>query len=207
MKKLMLGATMTALTFALPAAAPAQRTQAAAIVVVDTARVYRDCNACRTAQQQLQGLATQLQQRQQQLGQPIQTEMQSIEQAAQAAQNSQGAARTTAETQIQQRLQALQQRESSANQELGGMEQNLRSTQAHVLQQIDARLNPIINQVMTQQGANLALDVNATLAHAQALNVTDAVLAALNQQLPSVSVTPLQQQQQQQQQQPRPQGR
>ena len=80
------------------------------------------------------------------------------------------------------------------------MEQNLRSTSAHVVQQINVRLNPIITQVMTQRGANLALDVSATLAHAGALNVTDAVLAALNQGLPSVSVTPLPPQPGQQQQ-------
>ena len=74
------------------------------------------------------------------------------------------------------------------------MEQNLRSTSAHVVQQINVRLNPIINQVMTQRGANLALDVSATLAHNNALNVTTDVLNALNQQLPSVNVTPLPQQ-------------
>ena len=63
-----------------------------------------------------------------------------------------------------------------------------------LLQQIDARLNPIISQVMTQRGANLAMDVGATYAHAPALNVTDAVLQLLNQQLPAVTVAPLPQQ-------------
>jgi hypothetical protein len=56
---------------------------------------------------------------------------------------------------------------------------------------------------MTARGANVALDVQATIARAQALDVTNEVLTALNQQLPSVSVTPLPQQPQQQQ----PQGR
>lgn len=63
-------------------------------------------------------------------------------------------------------------------------------------------MHPVINQVMTQRGANIAVDVNATLAHSQTVNVTDAVLAGLNAALPSVSVTPLPQQQQPQQQQP-----
>jgi Skp family chaperone for outer membrane proteins len=204
MKKLMIGAAV-ALTLALPATAPAQRAPNAQIVVVDTDRIYRECTACRAAQTQLQGLGNQLQQRTQQLGQPIQTELQSIEQAAAAARNTTGAARTTAETQISSRLQALEGRRTQAQQELGRMEQNLRSTQAHVIQQINVRLNPIINQVMQQRGANLAVDVGATLAHDRALNVTDAVLAALNQQLPSVAVTPLPQQPgQQPAQQPQP---
>lgn len=204
MKKLMIGAAV-ALTLALPATAPAQRVPNAQIVVVDTDRIYRECTACRTAQTQLQALGTQLQQRATALGQPIETELQSIQQAAAAARNQTGAARTTAEQQLQQRAQRLEAQRSTAQQELARMEQNVRSTQAHVIQQINARLNPIINQVMTQRGANLAVDIGATLAHDRGLNVTDAVLASLNQQLPSVAVTPLPQQPgQQPAQQPQP---
>ena len=196
MKKIVLGAAVAALSLGLPGAAVAQRAPGAVIVVVDTDRIYRDCTACRAAQAQLTTQMTALQQRGQALGQPIQTEAQSIQQAATAARNAQGAARTTAETALQQRVQRLQQQETAANQEIQRLEQTLRSTQAHVLQQINVRLNPIINQVMTQRNANVALDVNATLARAQGLDVTDAVLALLNQQLPSVSVTPLPQGQQ-----------
>lgn len=190
MKNFLFGAAL-ALTLAVPAAAPAQRAPNAQIVVVDTDRIYRDCNACRTAQTQLQSLGTQLQQRAQALGQPIEAELQSLQQAAAAARNQTGAARTTAEAQIQQRAQRLEQQRGAAQQELGQMEQNLRSTQANVIQQINARLNPIITSVMTQRGANLALDVGATLAHNNALNVTDQVLQQLNAQLPSVNVVPL----------------
>jgi len=162
--------------------------------VVDTDRVYRECTACRAAQTQLQGQITALQQRTQQLGQPLETEIQSLQQAAQAARAQTGAARTAAESALQQRATALQARQTSASQELQGREQTLRSTQSHVVQQINVQLNPIINQVMTQRGANIALDTNATLARAAALDVTNDVLTALNQRLPSVSVTPMPQQ-------------
>lgn len=203
---------VAALVAALPVPAMAQRVPAASVAVVDTDRIYRECTACRAAQTQLQAQITGLQQRAQQLGQPIQQEAQSLEQAAAALRNQTGAARTTAETALQQRVLALRQRETTANQELQTGQQNLQSTQAHVLRQINQRLNPIINQVMTQRGANVALDVNATLAHAAPLNITDQVLQLLNQQLPSVSVTPLPQQpapagqpgQQPRPQQPRP---
>jgi Skp family chaperone for outer membrane proteins len=205
MNKLLIGTALTVLAAAVPAVAPAQRAPAAAIVVVDTDRIYRECTACRTAQTQLQAQVTQAQQRAQTLGQPIQTEAQSIQTAAQAARNQQGAARTQAETALNQRVQALQTRQNTANQELARLEQNIQSTRANVVRQINERLNPVVNQVMTARGANLALDVNATLARSQALDVTNDVLAALNQQLTTISVTPLPQQQQQQQQ--RPQGR
>ena len=81
-------------------------------------------------------------------------------------------------------------------------QQRLQSTQANVLRQVNERLNPIINQAMTARGANIAMDVDATLAHAATINITADVLARLNSALPSVSVTPLPQQAQQQ-----PQGR
>ena len=44
---------------------------------------------------------------------------------------------------------------------------------------------------MNARNANIAVDTNATLARANALDVTNDVLAALNSALPSVSVTPL----------------
>ena len=207
MNKLIFGGAAAALAFT-PAAAIAQRAPAAQILVVDTNTIYRTCTACVAAQAQLQAQATAMQQRQQALGAPLQAEMQAIEQAATAARNQTGAARTAAEQSIQTRLQAIQTRQNTANQELQRLEQNLRSSQANVSQQIDARLGPIIRQVMTTRGANIVLPKGATLDSSDALDVTGEVLAALNQQLPSVTVAPLPQAQQPQQQQPpRPQGR
>ncbi|HEX6218852.1 MAG TPA: OmpH family outer membrane protein, partial [Sphingomicrobium sp.] len=80
--------------------------------------------------------------------------------------------------------------------ELAASERNIQSTQLHVNQQIGTRLRTIISSVATARGANVALDSGATLFSAPAVDVTDTVLAQLNQQLPAVSVTPLPQQQQ-----------
>ena len=195
MNKLAVGAALAALSLAMPVAVSAQRVPNAQIVIVDTDRIYRECTACRAAQTTLQGMITSARTRAQQLGQPLQTEAQSIEQAAAALRNQSGAARTAAETALNNRAQAFQTRQTAAQQELSRLEQNIQSTQANVLRQINERLNPIVNQVMTTRGGNIALDTNATLARSAALDVTADVLAALNQQLPSVSVTPLPQQQ------------
>lgn len=197
MTKFLFGTAMAVLAAAIPAAAPAQRAAGAVVVVVDTERVYRECTACKAAQATLQAQATSLQQRAQQLGQPIQTEAQSLDAAIKALAGKQPDAALTA------RITALQTKQSTAQQEIQGREQTLRSTQQNVLQQINVKLNPVINQVMTARGANLAVDENNTLAHAASLDITNDVLAALNQQLPSVSVTPLPQSANQQQ----PQGR
>lgn len=191
MNKLAFGAAIAALSVALPGVAQAQRAPAAVIVVVDTDRVYRECTACKAAQTQLQGLVASARARAQQLGQPLQTEQQSIETAAAALRNQTGAARATAETALNTRVQQFQQRQTTAQQEIARLEQNIQSTQQNVLRQINVRLNPVITQVMNARGANIALDTGATLARAGALDVTADVLTALNAALPSVSVTPL----------------
>lgn len=194
MNKYTFGAALGALALAIPAAAPAQRAPAAAIVVVDMERVYQECTACKAANAQLQTQLQQIQQRAQQLAQPIQTEGTAIQTAIRALNGKQPDAA------LQARITALQTKQNQGNQEIQGREQTLRSTQANVAQQINTRLNPIINQVMTARGANLALDATSTLARAQALDVTNDVLAQLNQQLPSVTVAPLPAGQQPQQQ-------
>jgi Skp family chaperone for outer membrane proteins len=205
MNKLAFGAAIAALSLALPGVAQAQRAPGAVIVVVDTDRIYRECTACRAAQTQLQGLITSARTRAQQLGQPLQTEAQSIEQAGAALRNQTGAARAAAETALNSRVQQFQTRQTTAQQEIARLEQNIQSTQQNVLRQINVRLNPVVTQVMTARGANVALDTNATLARAGALDVTNDVLTALNAALPSVSVTPLPQAAQPAQ--PQPQGR
>ena len=194
--KTYLAAAMIAAS-ALASPAIAQRAPASVVVVVDTDRIYRDCNACRTAQTQLQSQVQALRTRQQTLETQLRPEGQAIQTAVTALAGKQPDAALT------NRVKAFQTRQEQANQELARGQQNIQSIQANVLRQINEKLQPAINQVMTQKGANLAVDVNATLAHGTAVNATTEVLAALNAQLPSVSVTPLPQQQQQQ----NPQGR
>tara|TARA_R110000737_G_scaffold114501_1_gene147462 strand:- start:174 stop:773 length:600 start_codon:yes stop_codon:yes gene_type:complete len=199
MNKLVFGAALTALATAIPTAAPAQRLGAAVVAIVDTEQVMTQCTACVAARTQLQQQIQQVQARAQQLSQPLETEAQSIQQAIAALNGAQPDAA------LQQRLEALQAKQNAANQELAGRQRTLQSTQAHVQQQIAARLGPVLNQVMQSRGANVVIDKNNTLAASPSLDVTNDVLAQLNQQLPSVSVTPLPQQQQTQQQ--PPQGR
>jgi outer membrane protein len=203
MRNLFLGSAAAALALAIPSVATAQQIPGAIVVVVDTERVYGECTACRAAQAQLQTQLQQLQARGAQLGQPLQAELQSLQAAAQAAQGQPDAA-------LQQRAQAFQAQQESAQRELQGREEQLRRNQAFVVEQINQRMWPVVTQIMQQRGANLAVDRGSTLAINPALDVTDQVLAALNQQLPSVNVNapaPAQQPAQQPQQPARPQGR
>ena len=196
MNKALFGAAGAALALAIAGPAVAQqRAPAATIVIVDTARITQLCTACVAAATQIQALITSGQQRAQQLGQPLQTEAQAIQTQAQAnAALAAGAAKTAADNALRTRAQQFEQRQQAAQREVQGIEQNIQSVRANVSRQLFERLNPIISQTMTARGANIALDVEATLAHAPAVNITNEVLAALNTQLPSVSVTPMPQQ-------------
>ncbi len=180
MNKFALGAAIAALSAALPTAATAQKVAPAVVVIVDVQKIFAECTACKSAQTQLQAQAAAIQSRAQQLGAPLQTEAQSIQTAARG--------KTTIDPALLARAQALQTKQNSANQEIEGRQQTFQRNRAFVAQQINDRLNPIITQVMTQRGANLAVDTAATLAVSPSLDVTGAVLAALNAALPSVNV-------------------
>jgi Skp family chaperone for outer membrane proteins len=182
MNKLLFGSAFAALAIAVPASAPAQRLGAAVVAVIDTSRIFRECNACRTAQTQLQQQVEQARQRAQQLGQPLQTEGQSLENSLKALN---GKAPDAA---LQGRIQAFQTRQNTANQELQNRQATIQRNQQYVAQQINTKLDPIIKTVMQSRGANLAVDMQATLATSPSIDVTNDVLAQLNQQLTSINV-------------------
>ena len=196
MTKTIAAALIAASALATPALA--QRAPAAVVVVIDTDRIGSECTACRSASQQIQQREQQLRTRAQTLETQLQTEGKPIQDAIEALKGKQPDAA------LQQRVTAFQNKQRQAQTELTNGQRSLQSTQAHVNQQIGLRLRTIISTVAAQRGANLAVSKEATLFSAQTVDITDAVLAQLNQQLPAVSVTPLPQQQQQQQ---NPQGR
>ncbi len=185
MKTMLSLAALAASLVAIPTVASAQRAPGAVIVVVDSERVYRECNACRTASAQLQSMVTAAQGREKTLTAQLQTE----DTAIRAAANALGGKEPDAA--LKARAQAFDTKRNAANQELSRLQNNIQSTQANVARQINVKLGPVYSQVMTARGANLALDVSATLASASALDVTADVLAALNAALPSVSATPM----------------
>jgi outer membrane protein len=195
MKKLALGAAIAALSIGIPGAALAQRNNnnasaAPIILIVDTEKVFNDCNACRTAAATLQQQAQAYNTRAQQLQAPLQNEGQAIQTAVNALNGRQPDAA------LQARINAFQGKETTASQELQSRQQTLRSTQANVQQQIGNALGPVIETLRNQRGALVVLSKNATLANAGNIEVTNDVLTALNAALTSVNVVPLPQQQQ-----------
>jgi outer membrane protein len=195
MTRFAFGAALAALALTAPAAAIAQRGGSAPdILVVDIARISTECNACRTAAASLQSQTTALQQRQQQLAQQLQTAQAPIEASINALAGKQPDAA------LQGRIRAFETQRNTAAQELQSRGQQIESIGANVNMQIDTRLRAILEQIRAQRNATVVLAKGATWASLPAADVTAEALAALNQQLPSVSLTPLPQSQQ-------PQGR
>ena len=195
MKKLAL--TMAAAVGALGMSAAANAQQRPPVLVVDTDRILNECTACKAAATQLQSQIQQARQRAQQLEASLKPEAESLEKAVQALGSKQPDAA------LQARIAAYRQKQQQGSTELSSRESTLQSTQAHVQQQIGAKIVQVAEQsrarrqatvVMTKSGGVIAAD--------NAADITGEVLAALNQQLPAVSVTPMPQQAQS-----KPQGR
>lgn len=171
------------------AVASAQTLSDAKIAVVDVDRVVASCTACVTARTQLQTQQTQLQQFAQQQTAPLQPERTAIEAAIRAAAGKNDPA-------LQARIDAYQRKAEPVQRAIAEREQTLRRNAQYVDQQIGERLGPVIEQVANQRGATVAMAKGSLLFAATAADITDPVLAALNQQLPSVqTVAPAPQQQ------------
>ena len=183
------GAALAAIALTLPGAASAQKLAGAVVAVVDTDRILNDCTACRTANTQLDQQVTQARQYAQQLEQPLQTEANALRTAMQGLNGKQPDAA------LQARIRAFETNQNNVNQQIAQRQQALQSTQAHITQQIGSRIAPIINSVMAARGASLVVAKNSTLGSSPSIDVTADVLAQLNRQLTTISVTPLPQQQ------------
>jgi outer membrane protein len=178
--KIALPAALLAATISVGANAQA----AGSILTVDMQRVYQQCNACKTAQAQLETQQQQIKTFADQLGAPIRTEGEALQKSLA------GKDPNTIDAATRTRIQALQTREQSANQQVQQRLQTLQATRNNVLSQINTKLGPIFNSVLSTRKGTVMVDLNSTLASAPAVDVTPDVLAQLNAQLPSISVTP-----------------
>jgi len=181
--KTLLATAALAASFLAPAAANAQAIPGAIVAVVDLDRVTGECTACKSASAVLRGQLTSLQSRANTLGGPLETEQKSIQAAIDGLQGKEPDAALKA------RVNAFEQKRQSTLAELQRSQEQVQRNQAYVSQQIQSKLGPIYQQVMQKRGANIMVEVGSTLATAQALDVTNDVLAAINAQLPSVSTT------------------
>ena len=182
MRKIAMTAAFAAMVLT-PVGAFAQAIPGAVIAVVDLEKVSSECTACKAAKTALEGQVTALKSREAALAAPLKTEGQSLQTAVEALKGKEPDAA------LQARIKAFQAKQQQGAQEIARQTNQIQRNQAYVSQQISAKLGPIYTQVMQRRGANVMVEAGATLASGANLDVTNDVLAALNQQLPSVSTT------------------
>ena len=182
MKTLFVTAAFAAAALA-PTAASAQSVPGAVIAVVDLERVTSDCNACKTAATALRAQITSLQNREKTLAAPLQTEGKSIQTAIDALNGKEPDAA------LQARIKAFQTKQQQGAQELASQQQQIQRNSDYVKEQILNKLAPVYQQVMQKRGANILVEVGATLATSTSVDVTNDVLTALNAALPSIATT------------------
>ena len=182
MTKLMI-ATLAASLATLPAIASAQALPAPVIAIVDIQRAQTQCTACKTALTQLETQLAGLRSLQTSLETPLRTEANAIQAAVQALNGK------PADAALQARATAFEKKQTDAQRQLATRQQTFERNRAHVLQQINTKLEPAVASVMTRRGASLVLDATQTIRSAPSLDITADVIAALNTSLPSISTT------------------
>jgi outer membrane protein len=182
MNKLLFSAAL-AVSLGAGSAANAQAIPAATVAVVDLERVTSECTACKSAAATLRGQVTALQTRETTLSAPLATEQKAIQAAVDAL------AGKEPDAALQARAKAWETKRQQAAQELARQQDQIKRNQAFISQQIQTKLGPIYQQVMTRRGANVMVEAGNTLATSTNVDVTADVLAALNAALPSVQTT------------------
>jgi Skp family chaperone for outer membrane proteins len=184
MKKLALSLAVAVSALTFSGAAEAQQRS---VLVVDTDRILNECTACKAAGTQLQSQVQQGRTRAQQLETSLKAEADALEKAVQAQAGKPDAA-------LQARIAAFRQKQQAGSTEMSTKESTIQSIQANVQRQIGTKIVQIVEQSRVRRQASVVMTKASALASDPAIDITGEVLAALNQQLPSVSVTPLPQQ-------------
>lgn len=174
----------------LAVAAPVQEAAAQAaqsqIVVLNTQRLMSDSAAGRSLSQQLGAIQQQVVSELANEERAIREEEARLQQAAAGLTRDQLLSNGTLTSQMaanDRRLQALQQRAAAS-------ERDLQYTELVALRDFNAQLGPIVDEVMASRGALFVLSSGAIVrSSASGVDITDAVIARLDQRLSNLTVT------------------
>ena len=180
--KILIGAAIGALAATTAIVAHAQPVPGAVIAVIDTDRIRANCTACVTVIATLRTQGQQLEARTSQLATPLQTEQQALQAVVGAL--PQGGQPDAA---LAARIQAFQRNQQAAETEIGQGRQRLQRNVQYIREQIDTAINAATPDIMRARGANIAIDRGVTIATAPTVDITDAVLGAVNARLTTIN--------------------
>jgi outer membrane protein len=187
---------MAAAAFSLSAASSGQPTAAvkaaptAVVLYVDRGKVLSQSLAAKSLAAQGDALARKLEA-------DIAPEKERLEGdlatfAASAPSSADSAPPTAADVaQRQAKLKELEARREAFQTKVLGRQTAIEAGMAQARTQIEKTLNPILEKIMVEQGANLLVDRGLVVLGATDLDVTATVVQRLNAALPKVAVTPV----------------
>ena len=91
---------------------------------------------------------------------------------------------------LQTQYNAIQTKQQAAQAELQRLSAPIARAQGYVEEQIGAKLDVAIKAAMVAKKVNLVLNPQATISYQPSVDITDAVVAELNRNVPAVSITP-----------------
>ncbi|HEY2010731.1 MAG TPA: OmpH family outer membrane protein [Rhizomicrobium sp.] len=133
-------------------------------------------------------------------GQDIAKQMQTYAAQAKADLQSRGRALETEERGLQQqvailapdlkakRIAAFQAKQQALQADVSRKDEQMRYALAQARQQMEAKLGPILQQLVKERGANMVIDRQAMVFAPPAFDITTDAINRLNQQLPTVKV-------------------
>ncbi len=193
MKKTLLAsvALATAPLLLAVAATPASAQSKLGIAVVNVDAAIGQSAAAQTATQQMQvtykGTIDSVNARQT----ALQTELKQKQDALQAAVTAAGAKPTPAQqTKLQSDYDALQRRAQEAQAELQQLQQPLQLARAYVVEQIAAKLEDALKNVMTKNKVDLLLKQAAAEAFQPSVDLTASLVTELNTLVPTAGIVP-----------------
>ena len=115
----------------------------------------------------------------------LQGEIAPLVTAFQAAQKA-----NTPQATLQTQYAAIQTKQQSAQAELQRLSAPIARAQGYVEEQIGAKLDTAIKAAMVARKVNLVLAPQATISYQPSVDITDAIVAELNRNVPTVGITP-----------------
>jgi Skp family chaperone for outer membrane proteins len=188
-------------------AAPVAQAQNSEVVVINQQRVMAESAAGQDIAQKLEQIGTSIQNELTPEANALQQQGESLE--ARTANMSMDA--IAADQALRTEVEAYAQRAQQFSLDRQFAAAELQATERAAWQRFYQALQPVLEQVITETGANVMLDTSQTVWSSEAVDVTGSVLMKMNAALPTVEVTRqrlsaearqrlIQQQQQQQQQ-------
>jgi Skp family chaperone for outer membrane proteins len=115
----------------------------------------------------------------------LQAEINPLVTAFQAAQKA-----NTPQATLQTQYNAIQTKQQAAQTELQRLSAPIARAQGYVEEQIGAKLDAAIKAAMIARKVNLVISPQAAISYQPSVDITDAVVAELNRNVPTVGITP-----------------